>query len=271
MQDRFGTGDHAASSGGQGYAVTRRAAYKKLQRQVRIVIRVAIVEDDREARESLRACLGWIAEKDRQQFRVSEFPSGTAFLGNYEPDYDLVFMDIEMPGMDGMETARALRKMDASVLLIFVTNMAQYAIAGYEVDAMDFILKPVNKYSFAIKMKRAAARIPRRAEEYIAVKAESELRQLEISSIRYLDIDGHYVVYHTDQGDLKEYGTLKEAYGKLNRPFFVFVNRGCLVNLHYVSAVSRNTVTVGESRLDLSRPQKKSFLAAMSSFMGGKQ
>ena len=238
---------------------------------MRIVIRVAIVEDDREARESLRACLGWIAEKDRQQFRVSEFPSGTAFLGNYEPDYDLVFMDIEMPGMDGMETARALRKMDASVLLIFVTNMAQYAIAGYEVDAMDFILKPVNKYSFAIKMKRAAARIPRRAEEYIAVKAESELRQLEISSIRYLDIDGHYVVYHTDQGDLKEYGTLKEAYGKLNRPFFVFVNRSCLVNLHYVSAVSRNTVTVGESRLDISRPQKKSFLAAMSSFMGGKQ
>ena len=98
------------------------------------MIRVAIVEDDREARESLRACLGWIAEKDRQQFRVSEFPSGTAFLGNYEPDYDLVFMDIEMPGMNGMETARALRKMDASVLLIFVTNMAQYAIAGYEVD-----------------------------------------------------------------------------------------------------------------------------------------
>ena len=154
MQDRFGAGDtrkaapfagtlpgpwqagagYAASSGRQAYAVVQRAANRKKQRQVRIVIRVAIVEDDREARESLRACLGWIAEKDRQQFRVSEFPSGTAFLGNYEPDYDLVFMDIQMPGMNGMETARALRKMDASVLLIFVTNMAQYAIAGYEVD-----------------------------------------------------------------------------------------------------------------------------------------
>ena len=119
---------------------------------MRIVIRVAIVEDDREARESLRACLGWIAEKDRQQFRVSEFPSGTAFLGNYEPDYDLVFMDIEMPGMDGMETARALRKMDASVLLIFVTNMAQYAIAGYEVDADGNIICSSPYYSYGYRL-----------------------------------------------------------------------------------------------------------------------
>ena len=180
-------------------------------------------------------------------------------------------MDIEMRGMDGMETARALRKMDASVLLIFVTNMAQYAIAGYEVEALDFILKPVNRYSFAIKMKRAAARIPKRIEEYVTIKCEGELRQVPISSVRWLDIDGHYVVYHTTEGDFEEYGTLKEAYGKLNRSFFVFANRGCLVNLYHVSAVNKNSVTVGGSQLDISRPQKKSFLAAMSDFMGGRR
>lgn len=234
------------------------------------MIRVAIVEDDEEERVRLRECLRMLESGDLR-FHITEYPSGTAFIGQYQPVFDLVFMDIEMPGMDGMETARELRKMDASVLLIFVTNMAQYAIAGYEVDALDFILKPVNRYSFAIKMKRAISRIPKRTEEYVGVKCEGELRQVEISSIRYLDIDGHYVVYHTTEGELREYGTLKEVYGKLNRSTFVFVNRSCLVNLYHVSAVSKNCATVGEDRLDISRPQKKSFLAAMSDFMGGRR
>lgn len=235
------------------------------------MIRVAIVEDNSAERERLRACLRWLEESEGMRFHVTEFASGTAFIGSFEPVYDLIFMDIEMPGMDGMETARALRKMDASVLLIFVTNMAQYAIAGYEVEALDFILKPVNRYSFAIKMKRAAARIPKRIEEYVTVKCEGELRQVPISSVCWLDINGHYVVYHTTEGDFEEYGTLKEAYGKLNRSFFVFANRSCLVNLYHVSAVNKNGVTVGGSQLDISRPQKKSFLAAMSDFMGGRR
>lgn len=238
---------------------------------VRGLIRVAIVEDDSAERQRLRACLAALEEREGLRFHVSEFPSGTAFIGSYASDCDIVFMDIEMPGMDGMETARQLRRMDASVLLIFVTNMAQYAIAGYEVDALDFILKPVNQYSFAIKMKRAVARVPRRTEEYVPVKCGGELRQVAISGIRFLDMDGHYVVYHTTEGDLEEYGTLKEAYGKINRPSFVFVNRSCLVNLYHVSAVSKTCVTVGESVLDISRPQKKSFLAAMSDFMGGRR
>ena len=246
-------------------------ASKNGSTEVSGLIRVAIVEDDGAERERLRACLRWLEESEGLRFHVTEFSSGTAFIGSFEPGYDLVFMDIEMPGMDGMETARALRKMDASVLLIFVTNMAQYAIAGYEVDALDFILKPVNRYSFAIKMKRAAARIPKRIEEYVTVKCEGELRQLPIASVRWLDIDGHYVVYHTADGDFEEYGTLKEAYGKLNRPSFVFVNRSCLVNLYHVSAVSKNSVTVGDRQLDISRPQRKSFLAAMSDFMGGRR
>ena len=235
------------------------------------MIRVAIVEDDGAERERLRNCLRWVEESEGLQLHVTEFPSGTAFIGSFEGGYDLIFMDIEMPGMNGMETARALRKMDASVLLIFVTNMAQYAIAGYEVEALDFILKPVNKYSFAIKMKRALSRIPKRTEEFVTVKCEGELRQVLISSIRYLDMDGHYVVYHTTEGNLEEYGTLKEAYAKINKPSFAFVNRSCLVNLYHVSKVSRSSVTVGENSLDISRPQKKGFLAAMSDFMGGRR
>lgn len=232
------------------------------------MIRVAIVEDQEAERSHMRECLDFVAQKEGVQFQVTEFTNGLAFIGSFEPVYDIVLMDIEMPGMDGMQAARSMRAVDESVILIFVTSMAQYAVEGYSVDALDFVVKPVNKYSFAIKMKRAVARVPKRAEEYIPVKCDGEVRQVEVSSIFFLDMDGHYVVYHTAEGDFAEYGTLKEANAKLHRDYFVPVNRSCLVNLYHVSAVGKEQVTAGGRQLDISRPQRKHFLAAMSSFMG---
>lgn len=234
------------------------------------MVKIAIVEDDAKERSRIRECLDGIQESDGIVFDIAEYESGQSFIDNYSPGFDIVFMDIEMPGIDGMETSRKLREMDSSVILIFVTNMAQFAISGYEVEALDFILKPINRYSFAIKVKRAIARIPKKNKEYILVKNGGETRTVLISSIHYVDIDGHYVVYHFGGGEsLQEYATLKEAKSRLNGKEFVFVNRSCLVNLYHVTGVDRQSAYVGDVRLDISRPQKKVFMAAMMAFSEG--
>ena len=233
------------------------------------MVRVAIVEDNQKERDRIRECLAYSEQESDAAFDIQEFPNGLTFLGSYRPEYDLVFMDIDMPGMNGMETAKELRTIDDSVLLIFVTNMAQYAISGYEVDALDFILKPINRYSFAIKLKRALSRIPKRSDDYATVKADGKTRTIRISSVLWIDVNGHYVVYHTTDGDITEYTTLKEASAKVQNGSFAFVNRSCLVNMNRIDSVGRDTVTVGNQRLDISRPQRKAFLVAMSDFMGG--
>ncbi len=235
------------------------------------MIRVAIVEDEARDRKRLRECLDFLTESEGISFDVTEFSSGTSFIGNYLPKYDIVFMDIEMPDMSGMEAARAMREMDPSVILIFVTNMAQYAIAGYEVEALDFILKPVNRYSFAIKVKRAVARTIKQSDECIHVKAEGTTYLIRIADIHYLEMVSHHVVYHTADKNYSEYITLKEAVRKIDREYFVHCNRGYLVNLRYVKAVNGNVATVGADNLIISRPQKKAFLTALSEFMRGKK
>ncbi len=235
------------------------------------MINIAIVEDNAEERVQIRKCLSYLEETDSSiRFAVSEFSTGTAFLGNYRPEYDIVLMDIDMPGMDGLETARGLRRMDTAVVLVFVTNMAQFAISGYEVDALDFVLKPINKYSFALKMKRAISRTVRRTDDYISIRSEGKTYSVRISSILYLVMEGHYVVYHTTDGTYSEYTTMKEAYGKINRSVFVFANRSCLVNLQHVDAVNHESVQVDGDELPVSRPQRKTFLTAMANYMGGK-
>lgn len=233
------------------------------------MIRIAIVEDEMRERAHLRDCLAYMAQKEALEFDIVEFASGEEFLGGYQPVYDIVLMDIELPGMNGMEAARALRRMDAFVLLVFVTNMVQYAVSGYEVDALNYILKPVNRFDFALKMNKAISRTAKRTDESVQIRAAKEIFTLPIAAIKYLEVEGHYIVYHTTEGNFTEYITLKEAEKKLDKPYFVRCNRCYLVNLKYVSAVRDDVVLVGREELLISRPQKKVFLNALAVFIGG--
>ena len=101
------------------------------------MIRVAIVEDDAAEREKIQGYLNELSRQEQIQFEIAPYPSGLNFIMGEMKGFDIVLMDIDMPGVNGMETAQALRKVDPTVILIFVTNMAQYAISGYEVDATE--------------------------------------------------------------------------------------------------------------------------------------
>ena len=234
------------------------------------MIRIAIVEDDANERRTIRDNALNVAQKEGVEIALVEFTDGLAFLGGYEKDFDIVLMDIEMPGMNGMETARALRRMDDTVILIFITNLTQYAVQGYEVDALDYIVKPIVPLSFELKMKRAFSRTVKRVDDVIQVFSEAhEQRNMRISAIRYVEVDGHYLIWHTMQGDFKEYATLKDAEQRIGRDYFVRCNRSYLVNLRHVDAIRRDNVVIGGDELIISRPQRKAFLAACSAFLGG--
>lgn len=165
------------------------------------MIRVAIVEDDAEVQGVLQECVRRYTRQYGTEFEVTVFADGVDILEDYRAVYDIIFLDVEMKHLDGMTTAERIRQMDADVILIFITNMAQYAIRGYSVGALDYVLKPVPYFAFSQQLLKAVARLEKRAKRYLTVPVEGGLRRLDTASIYYLESEGHRVHFYTDEGD----------------------------------------------------------------------
>jgi Response regulator of the LytR/AlgR family len=125
-------------------------------------MRVAIIEDDEATRCQLVNYLQRYTRQYETEFQIQQFSDGIQLAENYRPVYDILLMDIEMAQLNGMETARRIRKFDEEVLIVFITNTAQYAIKGYEVGALDYILKPIPYFSFSQQLRKAELQLQKR-------------------------------------------------------------------------------------------------------------
>lgn len=233
------------------------------------MIRIAIVEDDKQVQQQL---VDYIRRYERQFGRMFDlvlFDDGDEIVSNYRPVYDIILLDVQMSRMDGMAAAEAIRRVDQDVLLIFITNMAQFAIRGYAVDALDYVLKPVPYFAFSQQLQKAVNRLKRRQRAFLAVPVEGGMRRVSVDSIYYLESEGHSVHFYTESGDFPSPGTLKSFETQLSGKSFARCNSGYLVNLAQVTGVQQNVVQVGPYELQISRPKKKSFLEALTDYIGG--
>ena len=232
------------------------------------MIAVAIVEDEESASKQLTEYINRYGKEQGEQFQVSLFSNVGSFLEPYKK-VDIVFMDIIMPGLNGMDGARQMREIDPETKIVFVTNMAQYAIKGYAVGALDYVLKPVPYFAFSQQLQKAVEKVSRHARHYLAVPVEGGLRRLDTVQIYYLESEGHRVHFYTEDGEFTAPGALKTFEEKLAACPFARCNSGYLVNLAQVRGVQQGVVEVGPYELQVSRPKRKSFLAALADHIGG--
>ena len=231
--------------------------------------RIAIVEDDKAFVEELKKYLKQYSAEEGREFEVSAFYDGAEILENYKSDYDLILLDIEMPKVNGMDAAERIREMDENVVLMFITNMAQYAIRGYSVGALDFVMKPVNYYTFSMKMKRALKRVEKKEQHSILLTLADGVKKLEVRQIYYLEVQNRMLHYHTDEGEFVVRGSLQSAEATMPSKVFAKCNHWYLVNLNHVTEVRKNTVVVGPFELEMSRRNRTGFLQALTESMGG--
>lgn len=234
------------------------------------MFKIAIVEDQEETRESLNRFVRQYAQEQGLQVEISLITDGAEIAEHYTPGFDIIFMDVEMPRLDGFGAAEAIRAVDADVVLVFVTNMAQYAIRGYEVDALDYVLKPVNYYQFCTKLSRAIQRVQRRRGGQVVLQlAGGGIQLLDTADIYCLETRSRMLYYHTSKGEFAARASLQSAEKQLAEYHFVRCNQCYLVNLAYVKGIENDFALVKNDRLEISRRQRTAFLTAVASYMGG--
>lgn len=149
---------------------------------------VAIVEDEASFSAQLQEFLNQYQKEHDVTFKLSVFSDGAQILEHYQNIYDIILLDIEMPQVNGMQAAQEIRRMDTDVVLMFITNMASYAIHGYEVGALDFVMKPVNYYTFAMKLTRAIKRVRRKEQKQILLTLSDGVKKFGIQQIYYVEV-----------------------------------------------------------------------------------
>lgn len=233
------------------------------------MIKVWIVDDEQRERETLRGFFHRLKTEIHEEISVREFSSGESLLDQYDFSCDLICFDIELGSKDGIDTARAIRNMDENVMILFITNMAQMAIKGYEVRALDFIVKPVSYYPFSMKMRSAVNLINSRKSRNIVLTIPGGIQKISTDQLYYVEVKGHYLYYHTGSGVFKQKASMKELEDKLNGLSFKRCNNCYLVNLKFVDSVNKDDVEIAGEWLKISRPKKREFLQALANYLGG--
>lgn len=166
------------------------------------MIRIAVVEDEELYAEQLQNYISKYAEERKKQIKVTWFQDGEDIVSGYKGEYDIILLDIQMRFMDGMTAAEKIRELDSEVVLMFITNMIQYAVRGYEVDAMDYVVKPV----------------------------EDRVKKLNVAEILYIESVGHNVIYRMESGKYLSRTALKELEATMKSYGFFRCGKGFLVN-----------------------------------------
>ena len=230
---------------------------------------IAIVEDEEQFRQQLTEYLTQYQDENQLEFKISVFTDGAEILENYQPVYDVILLDIEMPKVNGMDAAKQIRVRDDNVVLMFITNMAGYAIHGYEVGALDFVMKPITYYTFSMKLTRALKRAKQQEQKSLLLPLSDGVKKLELSEIYFVEGQSRMLYHHTALCDYVVKGTMQAAENALANFPFAKCNHWYLVNLMHVKEVRKNMVVVGPFELEISRRNKTAFLKALTEYMGG--
>ncbi len=232
------------------------------------MIHVTIVEDQKQESERLSEMIRAYAEEYHLDIHIAIYGDAELFLNTYSTSTDIVFMDIELPGKNGMDACRELRKKDRRVIIVFVTNMAQFAIEGYEVEALDFVVKPVKYASFRMKMDKVVEKVSSNRNDSFVCMIDRKTVVLPAHEIQYIQVNDHSIDIHMENKILKSRGSLSSLEEELQRKNFIRCNNYCLVNLSAVIAVEKDDIILKNDRIHMSRSRKKEFLSALANYLG---
>jgi len=232
------------------------------------MIHIAVVEDEEIYAQKLSMYIRQFSQERGGDFKVTRFRDGDEIAVEYTGSFDIILMDIQMEFMNGMEAARRIRERDQNVIILFITNRTDYALQGYQVDALDYVIKPVTYFAFADRLERALERLKKRASRSLILSLPDGILRLQVADIFYIESDRHNLVYHTVNGEVTVRQKMQDAEESLTGAGFYRIHKGYLVNLAHVDGIRGGDCLIRGRALPVSRTRRNEFMKVLMNYLG---
>lgn len=236
------------------------------------MIRIAIVDDNVAHSEILYNMLFQYAKEQSISIDVDKFEDGFSFMDTYEKKtYDAVFLDLIMPGMDGMEIAKSIRRTNQIISIIFITSTASSAVMGYKVEALDYMIKPVSYTNLYFAMNKLIKVCERnRMKKSIQIKLEGSIIFVNTEDIIYIESVRHSCIFHTDEGDYTAVISIGALEEELEKYHFARCHKSFIINLARITKMTNKSVQLGKNGLEvpISREKQKALMQKLVLFYG---
>lgn len=234
------------------------------------MIRIAIVEDSETDAGQLCACIeAWRTAHEAETMQCTVYRDAVQFLEQGGATADLVFMDIELPYKNGMDAAAEFRKYNPDAVLIFVTWATKYAVRGYAVDAIGYLVKPVGERAFSqVFEKGLRLHRERTRQQTLVLKTKQGMINVSTDKIQYIEAEAHQLHVYTEDAVYNVWSAVDKMLEALPESF-VRCHKGYIVNLKHVYAVEKDGVSIlgrPEVRVPISRPKRTEFMERMMQF-----
>lgn len=233
------------------------------------MITIVICDDEQAFINRMKDYIRRFSEETKEEFSVREFTSGQALLNIYNGGFQIIFLDIKMPGLDGIETAKRIRQMDSNVIIIFLTSIIKYVLAGYNVNASNYLLKPLDYRKFKVEMEKAVTKILSSKKGYITVKNDRGFFKIYLSTLKYIETYQRNTMIHTTREDIISYKKMQEHEKALEGYPFVRCHTSYIVNLQYIDNIIGNDLTLSTGEIiPISKQKKKDLMQNLAEYLG---
>ena len=225
-----------------------------------------IVDDEPVARKGMKSLIEQVSQLELAGSFNSAI-AASAFMN--EHTVDLIFLDIQMCAMDGLRAAEQIRKLDSKVAIIFLTTLTQYGLEGYQYQATNYIIKPLQYIRLKAEMDKFLARRQTEPDPFLLIVNDTGKYKVFLRDLRYIETFNRNLLCHTEQENILSHKSMKEMESTLQGQGFARCHTSYLVNLFFVKGVKKLEITLvtGET-IPISQPKRKEFMERLTEYWG---
>ena len=231
-------------------------------------LRVCIVEDSDQDAADLTCALERFTHETGIPFTIERLRDGGELTGRNARETEVFFLDIEMPGVDGMSLAHQLRQHESEAVIVFITHAVSHVLEGYTVDASAYLIKPLNYEQLKAHLRRIFDKFERHQSRLVSLKSGREDVFLNINHILYVETQNKRALVHTKNGTVLCSESLQSVIKKLGDDQFFRIHNAYVINLAYVDAVTSKEAIVSGEALPISKHRKRFFMQALAEYKG---